>query len=196
MSFCEQNALVIANTLFQHRRKVTWISPNGKVKNTIDYALVRKSKLNNVCDAAVLGHPDISDHKPLRLKIKLDCWAKKAPDEKRFRFNFQRLKNNEELKQQYEREITEKLQNQNSDSNPDILYQNIQETLIEVSQSCLGRKKVDPSKNWRITDETVESIQLKKEIRRNLGSDSLLYKLHRNNVKRLCRNDIERSIDQ
>ena len=51
-------------------------------------------------------------------------------------------------------------------------------------------------KNWRIADETVESIQLKREILKTLGSDSVLYKLHRNNVKRLCRIDIERSIDQ
>ena len=88
------------------------------------------------------------------------------------------------------------MQNVNPDSTPDMLYQNIQETLINVSRSCLGRQITDSNKNWRITDETVESIQLKKEIRKTLGSDSVLYKLHRNNVKRLCRIDIERSIDQ
>ena len=38
--FCQENALVIANTLFQHKRKLyTWISPDGQYQNQIDYIL-------------------------------------------------------------------------------------------------------------------------------------------------------------
>ena len=39
--FCQENALVIANMLFQqHKRKLyTWTSPDGKYRNQIDYAL-------------------------------------------------------------------------------------------------------------------------------------------------------------
>ena len=39
--FCQQNALVIANTLFQqHKRRLyTWISPDGQHRNQIDYIL-------------------------------------------------------------------------------------------------------------------------------------------------------------
>ena len=41
IEFCQENALVIANTLFQqHRRSLyTWISPNGQYRNQIDYVL-------------------------------------------------------------------------------------------------------------------------------------------------------------
>ena len=37
--FCQENALVIANTLFQqHKRRLyTWISPDGQYQNQIDY---------------------------------------------------------------------------------------------------------------------------------------------------------------
>ena len=37
--FCQENALVIANTLFQqHKRRLyTWTSPNGQYQNQIDY---------------------------------------------------------------------------------------------------------------------------------------------------------------
>ena len=39
--FCRENALVIANTLFQqHKRRLyTWTSPDGQCQNQIDYIL-------------------------------------------------------------------------------------------------------------------------------------------------------------
>jgi len=39
--FCQENALVIANTLFQqHKRQLnTWTSPDGQHQNQIDYIL-------------------------------------------------------------------------------------------------------------------------------------------------------------
>ena len=42
--FCQQNALVIANTLFQqHKRRLyTWTSPDGQHRNQIDYILCRQ----------------------------------------------------------------------------------------------------------------------------------------------------------
>ena len=41
MGFCQENALVIANTLFQQhqRRLYTWTSPDGEHQNQTDYIL-------------------------------------------------------------------------------------------------------------------------------------------------------------
>ena len=41
IEFCQENALVIANTLFQkhERRLYTWISPDGQHQNQTDYIL-------------------------------------------------------------------------------------------------------------------------------------------------------------
>ena len=41
IEFCQENALVIANTLFQqHKRRLyTWTSPDGQHRNQIDYTL-------------------------------------------------------------------------------------------------------------------------------------------------------------
>ena len=41
IKFCQKNALVIANTLFQqhNRRLYTWTSPDGQYQNQIDYIL-------------------------------------------------------------------------------------------------------------------------------------------------------------
>ena len=41
MGFCQENALVIVNTLFQQCKRIlyTWTSPDGKHQNQIDYIL-------------------------------------------------------------------------------------------------------------------------------------------------------------
>ena len=41
IEFCQENSLVIANTLFQQheRRLYTWTSPDGQHRNQIDYSL-------------------------------------------------------------------------------------------------------------------------------------------------------------
>ena len=41
IEFCQENTLVIANTLFQQhkRRPYTWTSPDGQHRNQIDYIL-------------------------------------------------------------------------------------------------------------------------------------------------------------
>ena len=42
--FCQENTLVIANTLFQQHKKrlYTWTSPDGQHQNQIDYILCAK----------------------------------------------------------------------------------------------------------------------------------------------------------
>ena len=44
LEFCQENALVIANTPFQqHKRRLyTWTSPDGQCRNQIDYILCRQ----------------------------------------------------------------------------------------------------------------------------------------------------------
>ena len=43
IEFCQENTLIIANTLFQqHKRRLyTWTSPDGQHRNQIDYMLCR-----------------------------------------------------------------------------------------------------------------------------------------------------------
>ena len=44
IEFCQENTLVIANTLFQqHKRRLyTWTSPDGQYRNQIDYIFAAK----------------------------------------------------------------------------------------------------------------------------------------------------------
>ena len=72
--FCQENAPVIANTLFQQykRRLYTWTSPDGQYQNQIDYILCSQRWRNSLYSAKTrLGADCGSDHKLLIVKFRL-----------------------------------------------------------------------------------------------------------------------------
>ena len=77
IEFCQENALVIANILFQqHRRRLyTWTSPDGQYQNQIDYILYSQRWKSSIQSAKTRPGADCdSDHELLigkfRLKLK------------------------------------------------------------------------------------------------------------------------------
>ena len=76
IEFCQENALVIANTLFQeHKRRLyTWASPDGRHRNQIDYILCSQRWRSLIQSAKTrLGADCGSDHEltaKFRLKLK------------------------------------------------------------------------------------------------------------------------------
>ena len=77
IEFCQENALVIANTLFQqHKRRLyTWASPDGQHPNPIDYSLCSQRRRSSRQSAKTrLGADCGSDHElhiaKSRLKLK------------------------------------------------------------------------------------------------------------------------------
>ena len=72
--FCQENALVIANTLFQQhkRRFYTWTSPDGKHQNQIDYVLCSLRWISSIQSAKTrLGADCASGHELLIVKFRL-----------------------------------------------------------------------------------------------------------------------------
>ena len=72
--FCQENALVIANTLFQqHKRRLyTWISPDGQHRNQVDYILCIQRWRSSIQSAKTrLGTDCGSDHEYLIAKFRL-----------------------------------------------------------------------------------------------------------------------------
>ena len=72
--FCQENALVIANTLFQqHKRGLyTWTSPDSQHQNQIDYILCSQRWRNFIQSAKTrLGADCGSDHELLIAEFRL-----------------------------------------------------------------------------------------------------------------------------
>ena len=65
IEFCQENSLVIANTLFQqHKRRLyTWTSPDGQHRNQIDYILCSQRWRSSIQSAKTRPGADYgSDH--------------------------------------------------------------------------------------------------------------------------------------
>ena len=74
IEFCQENALVIANTLFHQykRRLYTWTSPDGQHQNQIDYILCSQRWRRSIQSAKTRPGADCgSDHKLLIAKFRL-----------------------------------------------------------------------------------------------------------------------------
>ena len=72
--FCQENALVIANTLFQqhNRRLYTWTSPDGQYQKQIDYILCSQRWRSSIQSAKTRPGDDCgSDHELLIAKCRL-----------------------------------------------------------------------------------------------------------------------------
>ena len=74
IEFCQENALVIANTLFQqHKRRLyTWTSPDGQCRNQIDYILCSQRWRSSIQSTKTRPGADCgSDHDLLIAKFRL-----------------------------------------------------------------------------------------------------------------------------
>ena len=74
IEFCQENAMVIANTLFQkHKRRLyTWTSPDGQHQNQIDYILCSQRWRNSIQSGKKRPGDDCgSDHELLIAKYRL-----------------------------------------------------------------------------------------------------------------------------
>ena len=72
--FCQEDALVIANTLFQqHKRRLdTWTSPDGQHRNQIDYILCSQRWRSSIQSTKTRPGADCgSDHELLIIKFTL-----------------------------------------------------------------------------------------------------------------------------
>ena len=74
IEFCQENALVIANSLFQqHKRRLyTWTSPDGQHQNQPDYTLCSQRWRSSIQSAKTRPGADYgSDHELLIAKFRL-----------------------------------------------------------------------------------------------------------------------------
>ena len=74
IEFCQENALIIANTLFQqHKRRLyTWTSPDGQHRNQIDYILCSQRWRSSIQSTKTgPGADGGSDHELLIAKFRL-----------------------------------------------------------------------------------------------------------------------------
>ena len=93
IEFCQENALIIANTLFQQHKKrlYTWTSPDGQHQNQIDYILCSqrwRSSIQSIKSS--LGADCGLDHELLIAKFRLKL-KKVGKTARPFRYNLNQI---------------------------------------------------------------------------------------------------------
>ena len=90
--FCQENPLVIANTLFQqHKRRLyTWTTPDGQYHNEIDYILCNQRMRSSIQSAKTPGSDCGSDHELLIAKFRLKL-KKLGKTTRLFRYNLNQI---------------------------------------------------------------------------------------------------------
>ncbi len=184
--FCARNDLKITNSFFQKRKLCTWTSPDGKTKNQIDYILTRTSSTRlNVLDSSVLNKPDISDHKMVRTKVRLNfSWPKKEKSKPSMKV--------EQLKDLTKRDSFQlELHNRFSSlvdlKEPEEMYDNIVRNILGSAETCLD-SNVNPYPKW-MTEESKAAIRKKHDIRKENGPKSTQYREAKAKSKKLVKRD-------
>ena len=93
IELCQENALVIANTLFQqHKRRLyTWMSPDGQHQNQIDYILCSQRWRSSIQSTKTRPGADCgSDHELLIAKFILK-WKKIGKTARPFRYDLNQI---------------------------------------------------------------------------------------------------------
>ena len=93
--FCQENPLVIANTLFpQHKRRLyTWTSPGGQYQNQTDYILCSKRRRSSIQSAKTKPGADCgSNHGHLTAKFRLKL-KKVVKTTRPFRYDLNQIPN-------------------------------------------------------------------------------------------------------
>ena len=118
LEFCSANDSFVTNTGFRYhrRRKTTWISPDRRTKNEIDYILIRSRCKSSALNCRAYPKADCgSDHNLVAARLRLRFTGKKAiTTTRKVRWNVDKLRE-EEQHEAYNEELAQVLRNTKSD---------------------------------------------------------------------------------
>ena len=194
--FCTRNNLTITNTHFQKRNYYTWTSPDGNTKNQIDFILSRKNSYrHNILDSTALNYPDISDHRLVRVRTRLNfSWPKKAPSKPKL--DLQPLQN--EAKETFQLILSNRFQTLSEISDPNDINNKIIDGLLDTVKEVLPKLNNDKP-DW-MSEEAKQAITSKHICRKEKGTKSCEYKSAKAKSKMLVKRDqilhVEKDLDE
>ena len=159
IEFCQENALVIANTLFQqHKRRLyTWTSPDGRHQNQIDYILCSQRWRNSIQSATIrLGADYGSDHELLIAKFRLKL-KKVGKTTRPFRYDLNKIPYD------YTVEVRNRFKGLDLiDRVPDELWMEVCDIVQEAGMKTIPKKKKCKKAKW-LSEETLQTAVKRRE---------------------------------
>ncbi|KAI8504891.1 hypothetical protein Bbelb_170000 [Branchiostoma belcheri] len=209
LALCAEHDLWIANTFFQHRESQTqtWYRWNNlAVSSQIDFVLTRRKHRKTVVDTRAIPNAELdTDHRPVILitrSKKQETYKHKKRTQTQT--NLRQLQK-EEVRQQVETEVTEKLTEiDNSTLTADETWNIFKQTLTEVLENTCGTKKVGKGKTKQTawwSEDVKEAVQEKKRafkewMKSRKDEDYIKYRRARRHSKRVVREAKDQSWKQ
>ena len=145
IEFCQENALVIANTLFQqHKRRLyTWTSPDDQRQNQIDYILCSQRWRSSIQSTKTrLGADCGSDHELLITKFRLKL-KKVQKTARPFRYDLNQIFYN------YTVEVRNRFKGLDLlDTGPDELWNGVRDIVQETGIKTIPMEKKCKKAKW------------------------------------------------
>ena len=162
IEFCQENVLVIANTLFQqHNRSLdTWTSPGGQHRNQTDYILCRQRWRSSIQSVKTRPGADWgSDHELLiaqfRLKLK-----KVGKTTRPFRYDLN------QIPYDYTVEVANRFKGLDLISRvPEELWTEVRDIVQETVIKTIPKKKKCKKAKW-LSEEALQLAEKRKEVKR------------------------------
>ena len=159
--FCQENTLLIANTLFQqHKRRLyTWTSPDSQHRNQTDYSLCSQRWRSSIQSAKTRPGADCgSDHELLIGKLR--CKLKKVGKTTRpFRYDLN------QIPYDYTTEVRNRFKGLDViDRVPDELWTKVCDIVQEAVIKTIPKKKKCKKAKW-LSGETLQIAVKRKEVK-------------------------------
>ena len=190
IDYCRKYNLMIANTWFEtkERNRHTWIAPDKKTKNQIDYILIDNRYRNGVNNSKARPGADCdSDHNLVvaHLKIKLQRIVRQK-QEKINRWNTDLLKE-ENNRQQFKDLAEEKLEGITDSLDINSLWLHVKTSLTEVAEEVCGKCIPEYRQQW-MNAEILQKMELRRQYKKDVSEyGQKRYKDLKHEVQKLCR---------
>ena len=158
LEFAIENNMKIIITYFDKKdiHKVTWISPNFRVKNQIDHVLIEDKHCKAIRDCrSYRGAEADSEHTLVMTKLKQDLPEKRKIRRERQCYNVERLQDNE-IAKKLEKEINAKLETQSSNNTIEGKWNEINTAMTNAANLWLGNTEIKRNTDW--FDEDCEKV--------------------------------------
>ena len=157
--FCQENTLVIANTLFQQYKRwlYTWTSPDGQYQNQIDYTLCSQRWRSYTQSAKTRPGTDCgSDHEHLIAKFRLKL-KKVGKTTRCFRYYLNQIPYN------YTVEVRNRFKGLDLiDRVPDELWTEVRDIVWETVIKTIPKKKKCKKAKW-LSEEALQMAEKRRE---------------------------------
>ena len=165
IEFCQENALVIANTLFQqHKRRLyTWTSPDGQHQSQTDYILCSQRWRSSIQSTKTrLGADCGSDHEILVAKFRLKL-KKGGKTTRPFRYDLN------QIPYDYTVEMRNKIKGLDLiDRVPDELWTEVHDIVQETGIKTIPKEKKCKKAKW-LSGEALQIAVKTKEKREDIS---------------------------